>query len=327
MGAAAMTLWRKLIGPLVAANLLVSVGFAQAVSLDLPADSDALASQTEALSSYLLPLGAFRNGEVPSRTLEGKLRQSAWKIDQPGQTTLEILSPLREQIRQQGFEIIFECDTADCGGFDFRFATTVLPEPAMHVDLGDFRFLSAQRGAEGLSLMVSRSSSAGFVQLIHIGPPDAAPITLPNTPLPASAETPPPTAQTAVMGDFGAALVASGSVTLGDIVFPSGSANLSDENLPSLQNLAGWMEQNPAMTVAIIGHTDASGALEANIALSRKRAEAVRQRLIAKYAISPNRVEAQGVGYLAPVASNLTEGGREKNRRVEVMVTSTQLKP
>lgn len=326
MGAAAVTLWRKLIGPLVAANLLVSVGFAQAVSLDLPVDSDALATQTEALSSYLLPLGAFRNGEIPSRTIEGKLRQSAWKIDRPGQTTLEILAPLREQIRQQGFEIIFECDTADCGGFDFRFATTVLPEPEMHVDLGDFRFLSAQRGTEGLSLMVSRSSSAGFVQLIHIGPPDAAPITMPDTP-PASAETPPSTVQTAVMGNFGAALVASGSVTLGDMVFPSGSANLPEEDLPSLQNLAEWMEQNPAMAVAIIGHTDASGALEANIALSRKRAEAVRQRLITKYAINPNRVEAQGVGYLAPVASNLTEGGREKNRRVEVMVTSTQLKP
>ncbi|MFN3845176.1 MAG: OmpA family protein, partial [Paracoccaceae bacterium] len=71
----------------------------------------------------------------------------------------------------------------------------------------------------------------------------------------------------------------------------------------------------------------ASGGLEGNIALSRKRAEAVRQYLIKEHGIPAKQLEAQGVGYLAPRASNQTDDGREKNRRVEVMVTSTLIAP
>jgi outer membrane protein OmpA-like peptidoglycan-associated protein len=76
--------------------------------------------------------------------------------------------------------------------------------------------------------------------------------------------------------------------------------------------------------VAIVGHTDASGGLEANIALSRKRAQAVRNVLIEAFGVPAAQIQAEGVGYLSPRASNLTEAGRTQNRRVEVMLTSTQ---
>ena len=93
---------------------------------------------------------------------------------------------------------------------------------------------------------------------------------------------------------------------------------------PSLVALADLLTANPGMQVALVGHTDASGSLEVNIAVSRKRAESVRQRLIQRYKIPARQVAAEGVGYLSPRAPNLSEAGRERNRRVEVMMTTTQ---
>jgi len=74
------------------------------------------------------------------------------------------------------------------------------------------------------------------------------------------------------------------------------------------------------MRIALVGHTDTVGGLQGNIALSRERAQAVRQRLIDDYDIAPERVEAEGTGYLAPLATNRTAEGREANRRVEAVL-------
>jgi len=74
--------------------------------------------------------------------------------------------------------------------------------------------------------------------------------------------------------------------------------------------------------VVLVGHTDASGALAPNIALSRARAQAVRAALVALGA-KADQIGAEGAGYLAPRATNLTPEGRAQNRRVEVMLTPT----
>jgi len=74
--------------------------------------------------------------------------------------------------------------------------------------------------------------------------------------------------------------------------------------------------------ILIVGHTDTVGNLEDNIALSQRRAEAVKEALVENYDIDPDRVQVVGAGYMAPIASNLTALGREKNRRVEVVLTS-----
>jgi OOP family OmpA-OmpF porin len=74
------------------------------------------------------------------------------------------------------------------------------------------------------------------------------------------------------------------------------------------------------LRVALVGHTDATGSLDANIALSRKRAASVKDRLVRAYGIAVSRLDAEGMGYLAPIASNLTQAGRDANRRVEAVL-------
>ncbi|PZQ97868.1 MAG: OmpA family protein [Cereibacter sphaeroides] len=298
---------------------------ALAVTLEFQAPATQTFYRSEPLSSYALPTGPWANGALPVREVEGPLSRSAWRIAAPRVTTLQILAPLREQLTAQGYNILWECQTDACGGFDFRFATEVLPEPDMHVDLGDFRFLAAEKtgpdGPEALGLLVSRSSENGFVQLIAVGGDAAVPAT-PVAPTAPEIE-PDPESEAALTTNLAEELVSQGHVALDDLTFDTGSANLGHGDFPSLVDLADFLRTNPAMTIALVGHTDASGSLAVNTNISKARAASVRDRLI-RLGVAAERVSAEGVGYLAPRASNQTEEGRARNRRVEVIVTSTQ---
>ena len=95
---------------------------------------------------------------------------------------------------------------------------------------------------------------------------------------------------------------------------------MEEREYGSLKDLAAFLEEVPDGTLVLVGHTDTVGDLETNIRLSKRRAEAVRTRLIGSFNVDPRRVQAEGNGYLSPVASNLTEAGREANRRVEAIL-------
>ncbi len=296
-----------------------------AVELNFAARAELSFSETKEFASYKLPIGPYADGRLPTLVAEGKQVQSAWHVQLSGGTTLGVMDTLRQQIEAVGFELLFECETRECGGFDFRFQTDVLPEPDMHVDLGDFRYLSAQRLGEAvpeyLSLMVSRSITTGYVQLIHIGAASADPVTL-------KSGTRTDAASKAILtqnfGSIVEMLESNGSAVLEDLSFATGSSTLGEGKFLSLIDLSAYLLSNPERSVALVGHTDAQGSLEANVALSRKRAQSVAARLTSEFGVSASQLQADGVGYLAPRASNLTEDGRTLNRRVEVVLTSTQ---
>lgn len=302
--------------------------FAAALSLDLPAASEALSDLDSQLDSYALPVGAYVDGELPVLPLEGKVHRGSWRVGSQGLTSLQLLAPLQEQLEAAGYEVLFSCDTLGCGGFDFRFETEVLTAPAMHVDLSDFRFLSARKGAEDhLSLLVSRSANAGFIQMIRVTAPEAeAPIL--TTSLPAGTGTAPDVARLTLgngtLSDTVPNLLAQGHVVLEDLTFATGSSDLGDGPFTSLSGLAAYLNSDPSRRVALVGHTDAVGGLQGNISLSKKRAASVRERLIANHGVSAEQLDAEGMGYLAPRAPNLTEDGREANRRVEAVLLNTE---
>lgn len=118
-------------------------------------------------------------------------------------------------------------------------------------------------------------------------------------------------------------LVRFGHVPVEGLAFESGGAALTEGSGPALDRLAAMLIGNPALRIAIVGHSDNQGPLDVNIAISKKRAEAVRQALIAR-GVAGERLEASGVGYLAPRRSNQTEGGRALNRRVELVLRAAQ---
>ena len=295
-----------------------------ALTLDLPALVVGEERRSETPGSYDLPTGPFDGVAVPSRVVEGALDQRAFQLDAPGLTTLAVMAPLRNQITAAGFSILFECAARLCGGFDFRFGTEVIPEPDMHVDMGDFRFLSAEKDGEAISILVSRSAYSAYVQVTRV---TSAPLS--QAPALAVVEMDDVEVTRGIgeaAGDpaLGGALDDGGSAVLEDLIFASGSAVLTEGDYPSLAAVAAWLKANPTETLALVGHTDASGSLAANIALSERRAEAVAAVLIDSFGVDRARIAAEGAGFLAPRATNQTEEGRQKNRRVEVVVTSTR---
>ncbi|MCF6316082.1 MAG: OmpA family protein [Marinosulfonomonas sp.] len=299
-----------------------------AMQLDLPGNAVLAGEKIVGHGSYQMPISAWEDGAFQTIRAEGEITQQAWKITASGLTSLQILEPLKAQLSDAGFDLVFECETEWCGGFDFRFNTDVMSEPAMHIDLGDFRFLAAQRREDAhpeyISLLVSRSQNAGFVQLMRVGVPSEVSTLVTSTKSPAlTTITEEPAAAVPDM-PLEQALLGLGRFTLEDLIFQTGSSNLGDGPFESLTNLANYLQENPDRTFMLVGHTDAEGSLAGNIALSKKRARSVVRRLVSEFGVNKNQISAEGSGFLSPLASNLTEDGRAQNRRVEVIVTSTQ---
>lgn len=109
-------------------------------------------------------------------------------------------------------------------------------------------------------------------------------------------------------------------VKLSDIYFAYGKAKLTSESTPALDKVVDFMNDYPAVTIEIMGHTDNSGSQEINLRLSQERAESVKNYLL-EQGIGSHRVSAKGYGQTYPIADNSTKEGRELNRRVEFKVT------
>jgi outer membrane protein OmpA-like peptidoglycan-associated protein len=107
-------------------------------------------------------------------------------------------------------------------------------------------------------------------------------------------------------------------LVLDGIVFESGSATIDPESNPRMDRVVEYMTHRPHVRVRIAGHTDNVGDARRNQALSEARAEAVRSYLVA-HGIDASRVEAIGYGDAQPVASNDTDEGRARNRRIEAI--------
>jgi outer membrane protein OmpA-like peptidoglycan-associated protein len=118
------------------------------------------------------------------------------------------------------------------------------------------------------------------------------------------------------MGD---SLTVAGHVEVPGIFFDTAKSVLKPESDAALKEIAKLLQANPALKVWVVGHTDAVGSPESNMALSNARAAAVTQALTQKNGVDAKRLAPFGAGPYAPVASNDSEEGRAKNRRVELV--------
>ncbi len=110
-----------------------------------------------------------------------------------------------------------------------------------------------------------------------------------------------------------------GRVTLDGLFFDHDKATLTPASKPALDEIAKFLQLRPSMNFYVVGHTDAIGAFDYNTSLATRRAQTVATVLEQDYGIAAGRLEAHGVGPLVPVFSNASDGGRAKNRRVELV--------
>jgi len=296
---------------IVAAALLASP--AGALTLDVPGRPAVKAEKTDPRGAVVLPMAPWNGTEVPGTLMDGQIVNKVLQADIVA-TPPALLALFSKQLTDAGYDVHLACIDRACGGFDFRFALPIADPPAMFVDLGNYAFLSATKDqSSGIMVMASQSPNRAHVQITEIVPPGSRSSKV-------KAATIAPVTQTT--NDLAASLEANGFFILSDLQFQVGSSQLDGDDFASLAELAEYLSTNPHRTIALVGHTDATGSLAGNIALSKKRAGAVRSVLTRRHNADRKRIAAEGMGYLSPVAPNTSASGREQNRRVEVIITS-----
>jgi OOP family OmpA-OmpF porin len=294
---------------------------APALDVGAPEGAVSTARSERPFDRYALPVGPHSADTPNLREIEGEVTWSGFRLDATDTSTAEVMAGYRSRLAALGFQPVFDCATTACGGFDFRFGVQLLPAPAMLIDAADFAQFSAGRGnADGtetfVSVLVSRLLGVVHIQTVVVEPGEPGQMI---------SEAPPPNGseQPVVLAQDEQSLLDQltefGHVRVNGLEFETGGAALSEGSTPALRALAGSLSNNPDISVVIVGHSDNQGALDTNIALSKRRAEAVRTALI-EHGVAADRLEAHGVGYLAPVSTNLTDAGRTLNRRVELVL-------
>ncbi len=115
-------------------------------------------------------------------------------------------------------------------------------------------------------------------------------------------------------------------LTLGDILFETGKADLMPGAMRTIDNLAEFLRKHSERKVLVEGHTDSVGGDTYNLGLSQRRADAAKTALIAR-GISPDRIMTKGYGKQYPIAGNATPAGRQQNRRVEIIILEEGVSP
>jgi outer membrane protein OmpA-like peptidoglycan-associated protein len=109
----------------------------------------------------------------------------------------------------------------------------------------------------------------------------------------------------------------------GEVMFDSGSRNLSPGALSRLDSVAATINRYPDSDVLVKGHTDSNGSEDANLRLSEDRALMVKNQLVGE-GVAPSRLTTLGFGESQPLATNATAEGRAQNRRVEIELRPSQ---
>jgi len=110
-----------------------------------------------------------------------------------------------------------------------------------------------------------------------------------------------------------------GKIAIYSIFFDTGKSIVKPESAETLKAISEYLNANKNIKVYIVGHTDNTGDFDFNMKLSKERADAVMEKLINEYGVNKDQMKSYGVGSLSPIASNSTEEGKAKNRRVEIV--------
>jgi outer membrane protein OmpA-like peptidoglycan-associated protein len=112
---------------------------------------------------------------------------------------------------------------------------------------------------------------------------------------------------------------ATGHSAVYGIYFDTAKSTIKPESAQAIGEIAKLLKGDPGLKIFVVGHTDNQGGIDSNIKLSQDRGEAVLQALVHDHGIAANRLKSYGCGLFSPVASNDSEDGRAKNRRVELV--------
>ena len=267
--------------------------------------------------------------------LEGAYARLVYIVPE-GRSPLEVLRNYQQEMKVGGGEILYECKNTDCGGElggnDFGGSTQSLMMvlyPKERITAPDFsngncatttnlteqRFTVGKLTQDGNEAVVAVLAYAVEDDLYckeFNGRTFVMVLVLENK----AREQKMVTVSAAEMQS---AIASTGRIALYGIFFDFDKAEVKPESKPALDEIAKLLADNPDLKVLIVGHTDNVGKFDYNIKLSERRAKAVVEALKRDYGVDGGRLRPAGVGMMAPTATNDTDDGRAKNRRVELV--------
>ncbi len=300
-------------------------------------------------ADFTLPLSPLeRTGKTDSnnnnvfaakqaKEVEGALTRIVYLLP-PDRSPLEVLRNYQDVLQKAGGEVLFECKGEGCGGSATRsssggggdtslmmafFTEKMLKDPAfsngacaLTSPITDQRYFSGRLPVEGgdafLAVQTFTISDGGNFCKAFTG----RTVAVVQLVEPKAREKKMVVVQAAEMAK---SIDSAGKVALYGILFDTDKADLKPESDPTLQEIATLLKTTPSLNVVIVGHTDSAGNFDYNIDLSKRRAAAVVAALAKRFQVPAERMKSAGVGMVAPAASNSTDEGRAKNRRVEVV--------
>jgi OOP family OmpA-OmpF porin len=280
-------------------------------------------------ADFVLPLGPVSVSPTgaaaeKSQKLEGRVTRILYLAPEE-RSTLEVFRNYELELKKGGFQILFSCAGPTCGQQPYSMRYFLFPMGTEQQLKGrdlmrvwtmvqDPRYAAAKRAsAQGdmyVSVFVARDTNPGvpatnnrplvLLEIVETAPMDAGLVTV----------------DAAAMAK---GIASEGHVALYGIYFDTNKADLKPESTAALVEIAKLLKTDPSLKLLVVGHTDSVGGYDPNMALSDRRAAAVLQELTSKHGIAAARLRSVGVGMAAPVASNDTDEGRAKNRRVELV--------
>lgn len=260
-------------------------------------------SQQE-FDEYILALGKIESGQLAKRqNLEGKLTRIHYEIPM-GRSTLEVFRNYQTALQQASFVTLFTCSLGEqcgggtiegpnnygwCGGCSPRQISAKLSRPQGDVYVS----VHLEQDNSNTPVMV-------LLDVIEVKPMEGGLIIVNAA---------------ALAGD----IARTGHASVYGIYFDTGKADVKPESDAALKEISKLLQQDANLKLYVVGHTDNVSTLANNMDLSKRRGDAVVKVLTTKYNIAAARLSAQGDGPTAPVASNDSEEGRAKNRRVELV--------
>jgi len=280
--------------------------------------------EENAFDSYDLPLGKLTQrsstGVIFEKILplKGKVTKVTYIGDNPERTALEVLRNYQNELAANGWEILWEGtgDELSPGkGILFHSLYANRPGGTFAISHPGARYLAARKGSAHLSLFVA-NYKAGTVSPKSLQPEPGVPVVALDL---IESKTMEEKMVLVKAEEMASGISGQGSVNLYGFQFDTGSASLKPESDSTLGEVVKLLQSDPALRLLVVGHTDTVGDFSGNIELSGNRAASVVSALVERLPDAASRLTPCGVGYQCPIASNSTEEGRARNRRVALV--------
>lgn len=287
--------------------------------------SELIGYRAPKFDEFLIPLGRPTDVTTPkfakSLKVEGLVTLYTY-LAPAGRTGTEFFRNYKQEFQRLGLVTLYEKGVDDPGWFGPGFS-----QPAKDSDIGDILFYNQSQER----VLVAKSKDPAptyyyvFMTIFRAGNmPDRLQASVTKDRAIAELVVVAPEKMEEKMtfvnaDEMSKAIGDSGKVALYGIYFDNDKASLRPDSQPTLKEIAKLLSENPKLKLQVVGHTDNQGTPDYNLDLSRRRAASVVQALTGSLGVPASRLSSYGCGPYSPVASNDSDDGKAKNRRVELV--------